>query len=381
MGGFKLGSVGFAGTLAATIRAIVQGVDPTRFALFLKSYKGANTATTWKDLSGNGHDLIQNPTSSPFVLTANSVNGKQAYVGTAANTQAYWQLPAISTNATDMTIYMAVRVDEVSNSYVSLLPQASGGLLYLGINSGDIGTYNRGGVHGPIVTVSAGQVAVIVWRLNSAGASVRKNGYLFASGLPFTSATYALGGLLFNQSNSQQLRGAQLAYAVSLGNDTDAQVAQYEAEIAAECGITLVGPNSVPAGSYGLFSRTESNKVGGWYSYNNSNGIQPPAGTTGGGMINADPNSGAGLDIAATFEIHFQGTGFQLFGLSNSPYGEATATLDGVVQAAPISYHGGSGSVISVYAVSGLPFGNHVFRHQCTGYAGSSCIPQFYTIT
>ena len=137
----------------------------------------------------------------------------------------------------------------------------------------------------------------------------------------------------------------------------------------------------VSAGSYGLFNRAESNKMGGWYSYNNTNGIQPPAGTTGGGMINSDPNSGSGLDIAAYFEIHFTGTGIQLFGLSNSPYGEATATLDGVVQAAPISYHAGSGSVASVYAVSGLPAGRHVFRHQCNAYNGASCIPQFYTIT
>lgn len=133
-------------------------------------------------------------------------------------------------------------------------------------------------------------------------------------------------------------------------------------------------------GTYGLFSRAETNKTGGWYAYNNASGVQPPAGTTGGGMVNSDPNTGAGFDPTAAFEIHFQGTALQLYGFSNTLYGTAAAYIDGVLQPARISYKLGGGSVVEVFRVTGLPFGRHVFKHQGTVDETGQTLPQFYTI-
>ena len=127
-----------------------------------------------------------------------------------------------------------------------------------------------------------------------------------------------------------------------------------------------------------MFSRAETNKSGGWYLYS-ANGY--PAGVTGGGMINSDPSTGAGFDNAATFELHFEGTGFTLHGFVNSLYGFAKGSLDEVEIAGGIHYNQGSGSIIAVYQITGLPNGRHVFKQYADPANSGACIPQYYTIS
>lgn len=132
------------------------------------------------------------------------------------------------------------------------------------------------------------------------------------------------------------------------------------------------------AGTYGLFSRAETNKTGGWYLYN---GPGYPAGITGGGMLNSDPSSGGNFDNNAGFEIHFEGTGIALYGLSNTPYGFAAGKLDGVAIPGGIPYNQGSGSIIAVYQVQNLAPGRHVLLHYADPTNTQASIPQYYTIS
>ena len=145
-----------------------------------------------------------------------------------------------------------------------------------------------------------------------------------------------------------------------------------------------VGAVATPTGGngqgyYGLLSRAESNLSGTWYSYNGAPG--PPAGTSGGGMINSNPSNGQGFNLAA-FEIHFDGTGLRLWGFTGNLYGEGKITLDGIVQAGTVAFHPGALSVVQVYEITGLPPGRHVLRFVCLDYDTTQkvCLPQYYQI-
>ena len=129
-------------------------------------------------------------------------------------------------------------------------------------------------------------------------------------------------------------------------------------------------------GTYGLFSRAETNKVGGWYLYT-ANGY--PSGVTGGGMINDNPATGGALDNTTSFEIHFEGTSFTLYGLTNPGYGMAKGTLDEVDIVGGIPYNTTTGLVI-VYQITGLAAGRHVFKHIGDIASTSAAIPQYYIV-
>lgn len=232
MPGLGLSSVAFTGALRRY---------PT-YALLLKSYEGANTTTLWQDLSG--HFIAGIPQySTGFALTPNAQNGRAGYLATAASpADTHFILPALSTTVGDYTVTLALRVDEATNCYPMIAgdgPNTSSDYTYFGLNSSDNHCYYQrrvGAAIGPVVAVAAGQTAVVQYRLNSAGASVLVNGVVLASGLAWTPALWGVG-TLGNQLLGQLLHGVLFGLAVSLGNDSDEQVAYTRAMFMAELGL------------------------------------------------------------------------------------------------------------------------------------------------
>lgn len=223
--------------------AVAAPVDYTRFALALKSYEGANDNTTWRDISGNGRNAIIQGAPS-FALTPNMQNGKSGYYADVfAGADSTVFLPDVCLTDEDFTVYMAVKVEAVTNCYLLLMADVAndaGAFNYIGINSADTNGYfqrKAGGTQGPKTVIAAGETAVLTYQFNRNGATIRKNGVVLASGLAYIPASFERGSFFGNQSTNQRIQGTLFALIVRVGNETAAEIAQIESALFTELGI------------------------------------------------------------------------------------------------------------------------------------------------
>ena len=208
--------------MASLLRAAPADVL-TGFAIWCESWHENTRYGYWYDQSGNDRHLVSNDgTTFPFGLDAAS--GLPAYSAPPGNggDYLYWRLPRISDVPQEYTLYYVLRVDEVSDTYLTLLEDEVAGFTYgfthVLLNS-QAGAVYQTTPQGISPAVAAGETAVLTVQLNAAGATVRKNGQVIATGIPYT-PSQARGGFLYNQSNFHQLRGAQFGFALSIGNDS-----------------------------------------------------------------------------------------------------------------------------------------------------------------
>lgn len=206
-----------------------------------KSYQGSNNASQWTDLSGNNRHLTQSLSGNQMIMSADA-NNLPVYM---ASGQQFFNMPAYSALSGDYTIIVALQVTAPAAVFVTdhFTTSSARVVTAVGVSSG---AYYDGvfkGVVNPVLT--APTPAIIVYRLNSAGATVRKNGVLVASD---TYVQQPLGaGRVGAEADtptkvtnlSAGLQGNLYALLVYAGNMTDAEVFSVETILKNEIGIVF----------------------------------------------------------------------------------------------------------------------------------------------
>ena len=233
MAGLNLSNVGFVGSLrgaGAAPPAAGTAFDPTVYDAAYLSWMGANTSTFWQDQSGKGRHLTTSGASNPFPYTPNVRNGKAAYVSTADQQNAFFNLPAISAVNADYTITVVFGITTATQFTALRFNDAAlaFGRTYLGVNTAEIQAIYQNAGSGAVVAAVAGDTLLLTYQLNAAtGATIRRNGAVAQTGLGYLAAKFTGGDAFLMRSGN--IIGPIYALLISVGNRSAAQVAATEA--------------------------------------------------------------------------------------------------------------------------------------------------------